>query len=521
MTILPPAIERVRAWDPTLADALATAFGRLTIAAEAMVWAQDRLPALVAAPTASAVLEVVTAEAWALTGAPHVYAVAWDGADGPTRRIRAVSTAAGASTAVAADLPLPEQLSGTLLERVAREGAPAWADDAVADARFDASRSVHAMQLRSVGCVPIGDAAALYVAHPGAIGVFGPDARVRLAALGRLAGVVLAARDDAPAPEPSEIPVEAVPGLIGATPPMRALAADIRAFAPMPWPVLILGETGTGKEVAARALHRLSPLRDEPFVAVNCGAIPAELAESTLFGHERGAFTGADRRREGVFESVGSGTLLLDEIGELPAPVQVKLLRVLQERTFTRVGASTPLTFQGRVLAATHRDLVGTDRFREDLYHRLSACIVRTPPLRDRRGDIPALAAYLLERATDQLPDAPDLTLAPAALRALSAHGWPGNVRELENALRGAVAQAMARGDEVLDVHHFGAALRPTASRSSRVVGDLVAATEQFQREQVRAALALHDGNRTRAAEALGVSRQWLHRLLKRWGDAA
>ena len=298
----------------------------------------------------------------------------------------------------------------------------------------------------------------------------------------------------------------------------------IRAFAPMPWPALVLGESGTGKEVVASALHRLSPRAAEPFQAVNCGAIPENTAESTLFGHECGSFTGADRRHEGLVERVGKGTLFLDEVGELTPALQVKLLRLLQEGTYERMGGTRTLQFQGRVVAATHRGLDTAETrgsFREDLYYRLAACRIHVPPLRDRRSDVPALADFLLARSLAELPGAPAMRLSGAARRSLTARDWPGNVRELENVIRSAIARCWAARVETIEPDHLAMPGQKTDTSSSVGIadleGDLPTLTENFQRAVVRAALAETDGNRTRAAEKLGVSRQWLQRLLSRW----
>ncbi|MEZ4234613.1 MAG: sigma-54 dependent transcriptional regulator [Myxococcota bacterium] len=323
--------------------------------------------------------------------------------------------------------------------------------------------------------------------------------------------------------------------MIGRSPALRALARTVRGFAAVPWPALILGETGSGKELVARALHELSPRKDQPFVAANCAAIPETLAESTLFGHERGAFTGADRRREGLVERANGGTLFLDEVGELPAALQAKLLRVLQEGRFERVGGDRELRFTGRVVAATHRALQGTDGFRADLFHRLGACVIRVPPLRERPEDVRLLAAFLLERAASELgPGAPDLQLGEDALRALETRPWPGNVRELDNTIKASVAMAIARGrrtvgaDDLMDPAQAASAAVPAPTAVAGFVlvgpsgeqplpGHLQPALEQVQRAIVEDALREAGGKRPAAATRLGVSRQWLHTLLKRW----
>ena len=226
------------------------------------------------------------------------------------------------------------------------------------------------------------------------------------------------------------------PGLIGRSPAMGRVFRLIENLEQSEATVLLTGESGTGKEVVARAIHAHSPRRDGPFVAVNCGALPGELLESEMFGHVRGAFTGAVRDRVGRFEVARGGTLFLDEVGDLPLPLQVKLLRVVQERTFERVGESQPRRTDARILAATNLDLrraVSQGRFREDLFYRLRVVPIEIPPLRARREDIEPLAGYLLARVAARQGRA--LRFSPDALRALLDHDWPGNVRQLENAL--------------------------------------------------------------------------------------
>ncbi|NOY28216.1 MAG: sigma-54-dependent Fis family transcriptional regulator, partial [Oligoflexia bacterium] len=282
----------------------------------------------------------------------------------------------------------------------------------------------------------------LWLEDPENPGRFTPDARLGLSALASAVGQFLAARRAHVAPPRPQQPLQPVRGIVAGAESMRPTLAAIHAFAPMPWPALILGETGTGKEAIAHALHHLSARADEAFLALNCGAIVEGLAESTLFGHERGAFTGAARRQAGIVERVGAGTLFLDEVSELSPALQVKLLRLLQEGVFERVGGDQVLRFAGRIVAATHRPLDRPDQrqgFRDDLYFRLAACIIRVPPLRERREDIPALATHLLERATRELQLAAPPALSAEALDDLKDRAWPGNVRQLENVLRAAV----------------------------------------------------------------------------------
>jgi sigma-54-specific transcriptional regulator len=229
--------------------------------------------------------------------------------------------------------------------------------------------------------------------------------------------------------------------LVFADPVSQALEASIRRVAPSDATVLVTGETGTGKEIVARHVHQLSRRCDRPFVAVNCGAFTESLVESELFGHEKGAFTGAVAAKPGWFEAADGGTLFLDEIGDLPQPIQVKLLRVLQEREVVRLGARRPIAFDVRVVAATNVDLaeaVAAGRFREDLFYRLNVATLSVRPLRERPGDIVPLAEYFLGLYAERL-GAGAVTLTPAAAAHLVEHDWPGNIRELENVIHHAV----------------------------------------------------------------------------------
>ncbi len=278
--------------------------------------------------------------------------------------------------------------------------------------------------------------------------------------------------------------------------------------------VLITGESGTGKEVVARALHDRSPRRHAPFVAVNCGALPPDLLESEMFGHVRGAVTGAVRDRVGRFEAAGAGTLFLDEVGDLPLALQVKLLRVLQHGTFERVGESTSRVSRARVVAATNVDLrtaVANGRFRDDLYYRLRVVPIEIPPLRARREDVEPLARALLARVAAR--QGRSLRLSPDAMRALLDYDWPGNARELENALEYAVA--VCRGQTILpeDLPELSAVRRPSATPPA-------AASMQPRSESdpLRAALEAHRWRRAEAARALGISRSTLWRKMREAG---
>ncbi len=318
--------------------------------------------------------------------------------------------------------------------------------------------------------------------------------------------------------------------LIGDTPAMRELFRAIGRLAQAPLSVLITGETGTGKELVARALHRESPRAQRPFVALNTAAIPAELLESELFGHEAGAFTGASKRHIGRFEQADGGTLFLDEIGDMPAPLQTRLLRVLAEGEFFRVGGRELISVDVRVIAATHQDLeraVAEGRFRADLLHRLDVVRLRLPPLRERKADIPALAARFLAQASAKL-GAPAKRFGKEALRRLDAHDWPGNVRELEN-LCWRLA-ALAPG-ETIGAADLAGAFREAAATQARDwtaaladwaraglaegrTGLHAQARELLDRTLLETALAYTDGHRQQAAERLGLGRNTLTRKL-------
>ena len=319
--------------------------------------------------------------------------------------------------------------------------------------------------------------------------------------------------------------------LIGETPAMRALFRSIGRLAQAPLSVLITGETGTGKELVARALHRESPRARRPFVALNTAAIPSELLESELFGHEAGAFTGATRRHVGRFEQANGGTLFLDEIGDMPASLQTRLLRVLAEGEFFRVGGRELIRVDVRVIAATHQPLdalVADGRFRADLLHRLDVVRLQLPPLRARRDDVPLLAERFLVSASAKL-GAPAKRFATSALERLRAHDWPGNVRELENLCWRLVALAPGETITIADLDgalaQTQAPLHPgdwEVALAAWVRGKLAAgddnlhaqARERFDRILIEAALAHTQGHRSEAAARLGLGRNTVTRKL-------
>ncbi len=305
------------------------------------------------------------------------------------------------------------------------------------------------------------------------------------------------------------------PRLTWGDPAMQSVTQAIGKVAATSATVLLTGESGTGKEVAARAIHAASKRASKPFVAVNCAALSDQLLESELFGHERGAFTGAVQRRRGRLELAEGGTFFLDELGELKPELQAKLLRVLQERTFERVGGTETLTADVRWIAATNRDLVAAmarGAFREDLYHRLAVFPIRMPPLRERLGDLLPLAEHLLGRVAASVGK-PGLSLTEEAQRALVAYAWPGNVRELVNTLERAAIMADGR---VLGVEHLGlpAGGEATAKDDSKDAKTLQSA----EKAAILEALAAVNGHRKKAAERLGIGERTLYDKLKAYG---
>ncbi|MDF1561851.1 MAG: sigma-54 dependent transcriptional regulator [Deltaproteobacteria bacterium] len=300
-------------------------------------------------------------------------------------------------------------------------------------------------------------------------------------------------------------------GMLGSSDAIQAVFRSLRKIATVDAPVLIVGESGTGKELAAQAIHRRSARASGPFVAVNCGALPPTLIQSELFGHERGAFTGAHRRVRGRLEAAHGGTIFLDEIGELPLELQVNLLRFLETHNVQRVGGTEEVHVDARVIAATHVDLaraVEEGHFREDLYYRLEVLLLRMPALRERGTDVALLARDFALRFGESY-GCTSKRLAPEALRALELHDWPGNVRELMNRVRRALV--MSEG-ELLSCEDLGLP-RPTSAEHPP---SLTEVRREAEREAVRSALAATDQNHTRAARRLGVSRMTLYRLLAR-----
>jgi len=307
---------------------------------------------------------------------------------------------------------------------------------------------------------------------------------------------------------------------------MERLIWQAKMIAPRNVPVLIQGESGTGKEMLARAIHNASPRPKNSFIAVNCGAIPSELVDAELFGHTKGAFTGASQARAGYFEAANGGTLFLDEIGELPLPSQVRLLRVLQERKVTRIGATQPIDLDIRVISATNRNLlheVSAGRFREDLFHRLAVGILQIPSVRERGGDLLLLINYLMGQITEELGGGERKQISVGARKILSEHAWPGNIRELHNVLMRCVLWSQGASITAEDV--LAALLRPNATSSAPagrpLLGegfDIHREMQSFAANYLREALEKADGNKTKAAELLGLaSYQTLSNWMRRY----
>lgn len=399
-----------------------------------------------------------------------------------------------------------------------RRGAVLWAESGDGDAQLRGPSLVQS-GIRSILCAPLRTSdedlplGCLYFHRTGSGSSFlEEDRRSFQRLVETLARVLVSARrqrEDRAALEAMRA-TEQGNGLLAFSPGMQAVVSQSKRFAAATVPVLILGETGTGKEKLAQLVHRSSK-RSGPFVAINCAAIPASLMESELFGHEKGAFTGASTDREGLFEAAKSGTLFLDEIGELALHLQAALLRALQEKTIRRVGSSVERQIDVRVVAATHRDLeamVQDGRFRQDLYFRLNVASIRIPPLRERHEDILPLARVFVQKASAEF-GMPFGGISRAAEKALLRHGWPGNVRELENCMQRSLLEA---GSSRIQPDHLG--LR----ESGAPIGTLAEVREVAERRAVEIALGKSGGNLTQGAAILGIDRKVLRDLLKRLG---
>ncbi len=411
----------------------------------------------------------------------------------------------------------------SIVNQVLQTGQPVLSTDAALDERFSASESVLDAQVRSVACVPLivrGQVrGAIYVDSLTGRGRFDQQTLLFLTAFASHAGIALEnAKLYASLREENRLLREQLrteydfSEIVGNSPALREVFEILPEVSASDASVLIEGESGTGKELVARAIHQNSRRRHRPFVTVFCSSLAESLLESELFGHTRGAFTGANENKVGLFETANRGTLFLDEIGEIGPQIQVKLLRFLQSGEYRRVGDTRVRHSDVRIVAATNKvlaDEVRAGRFREDLYYRLNVIHISLPPLRERKEDIPLLADHFLRKYAKRSPKK-ILGFTREAYAALRAYPWPGNVRELENAVERAIVLAKSEYITPAD-------LRLEPLRDVELVGDTERTLEDVQRDHVLRVLQANDGNISKTAKKLGVSRRWLHYKLKEW----
>ena len=415
------------------------------------------------------------------------------------------------------------QLSDSIVAKVVQARRPVIISDAMHDAEFAQAKSVMQLRLSSVICVPLLDRGRLlgliYVGNDSVIDLFQEQMMRALTVFASQASLIIAN-----ALLLDELRVDnrrlherleqfRFGEIVGTSPVMQQVFRRVEKIAPTDISVLITGETGTGKELIAREIHNRSPRAGKPFITINCGAIPENLLESELFGHVKGAFTGAVATKQGKFQAADGGTLFLDEVGELQLELQVKLLRAIQERVVVRVGDTRPESVDIRILAATNRDLekeIAQGRFREDLYYRLNVVNLHLPPLRARGDDIVVVARYLLSRFTREF-EARVKGFSPNATVAMRKHAWPGNIRELENRIKKAIVLC---DSTVIGPDDLGL----TADVLPAIM-NLADAKEKFQREYINEVLALNNGNRTKTARDLGVDPRTIFRHLEKESD--
>ena len=419
------------------------------------------------------------------------------------------------------------RFSRTVLREAISKRTAVLSREVTSDVRFSASESVAEGAFRSVLCVPLlteqGPLGAVYLASRSKTFSFSEAELAWLQAVSGQASVALERmlERERLLRENAELRRRMVleHGLVGESPVMKEVFRFIARVAPTDAAVLIKGETGTGKELVSRAIHFNSRRKDGPFVCINCAALPKDLIESELFGHERGAFTGASRTRVGKFELASEGTVFLDEVGELAPAAQAKLLRVLEGQPFERVGGTEPIEVDVRVLAATNQDLtqaVEEGRFRRDLYHRLNVIAVELPPLRQRGSDVELLAQFFLGRLQEKVPRAPR-DFASETLTAMKAYRWPGNVRELRNAIEHAVV--LGGGDTVTPDDLPGSVTGPAPAGGGGPEGAGEAtALRDAERQHILSVYRQCGGNKKKTAQLLGISRDTLYRKLREYG---
>jgi transcriptional regulator with GAF, ATPase, and Fis domain len=415
------------------------------------------------------------------------------------------------------------QLSDSIIAKVVKTRRPVIISDAMSDDEFSGAKSVMHLKVSSVICTPLLDRGRLlgliYVGNDSIRDLF-QDQTLRVLTIFAAQAALIVANallldelrvDNKRLHERLE--AYRFGEIVGTSPPMQSVFRKVEKIAPTDISVLITGETGTGKELIAREIHNRSPRATKPFVTINCGAIPENLLESELFGHVKGAFTGAVSNKQGKFQAADGGTLFLDEIGEMPIELQVKILRALQERVVFRVGDTRPETCDIRILAATNRDLekeIHNGRFREDLYYRLNVVNVELPPLRVRGDDVLVIARYLMSRYSREY-DAKVKGFSPNAAVAIRKHNWPGNIRELENRIKKAIVLCESTVIGPDDLGLTGDVLPQILT--------LADAKDKFQRDYINEVLALNNGNRTKTARDLGVDPRTVFRHLEKEGD--
>jgi transcriptional regulator with GAF, ATPase, and Fis domain len=412
------------------------------------------------------------------------------------------------------------QLSDSIIAKVVKTRKPVIISDAMHDDEFASAKSVMHLRVSSVICVPLLDRGRLlgliYVGNDSIRDLFQDSTLRVLTVFSSQAALIVANAllldelrvDNKRLHERLE--QQRFGEIVGTSPPMQQVFRRVEKIAPADISVLITGETGTGKELIAREIHNRSPRAGKPFVTINCGAIPANLLESELFGHVKGAFTGAVANKQGKFQAADTGTLFLDEIGEMPIELQVKLLRAIQEKIVFRVGDTRPEPVDIRILAATNRDLekeIAGGRFREDLFYRLNVVQCELPPLRMRGDDVLVVARYLLSRYAREY-DVKVKGLSPNAAVAIRKHNWPGNIRELENRIKKAIVLSESTVIGPDDLGLTGDVLPQILT--------LADAKDKFQREYINEVLALNNGNRTKTARDLGVDPRTVFRHLEK-----
>ncbi|MCB9538003.1 MAG: sigma 54-interacting transcriptional regulator [Myxococcales bacterium] len=464
-----------------------------------------------------AMLEALMDEVVQLTGADKGFLVLTNDGDG--LRVQTARNLNRESMEATLD-----HVSDSIISRAMQAREPVIVSDALNDTTFRASASVMQLKLCSVMCVPLVFAGELlgliYVGNDNVVNLFEQQhLDVLVVFAGQAALLVQHAMQRAALSQDNARLRQALEGekfgsIVGSCDAMKAVFRKVEKVAATDINVLVLGETGTGKELIAREIHRRSPRAEGPFVAVNCGAIPENLMESELFGHRRGAFTGAVENKVGSFQAANGGTLFLDEIGEMPVHLQVKLLRAIQERVITRVGDTKPTPVDLRLVVATNVDLeeaIKEGRFREDLYYRINVVGIELPPLRDRDDDVVLIARFLLSKYAESF-GRPVVGFTNDAIIAMRKHAWPGNIRELENRLKKGVVLAdgpkLTPEDLDLDDDVLAGRVLPLAE-----------AKDAFQRRYIDEVLALNDGNRTKTARDLGVDPRTIFRHLEKKRD--